>query len=96
MSDCGYLSDWTDECRKPGCPKCSELVFELLPPAGCICKAELHGFVTVAQHEETCPLHGRCRCGSGAMRYDDHREVDYFPREWRPACPLIDHRQDRS
>ena len=32
MNCASYYSDWTDECRKQGCKKCSALIFDGIPP----------------------------------------------------------------
>lgn len=92
---CGGYYDWTEECRMPGCSKCSTIHLDGLPEKGCTCSAEIAecGYVhqTTLTRSETCPLHGRCRCGNSELKYDDHKEQDYWDREWQPGCPLIGH-----
>jgi len=90
---CGGYWLWTDECRKAGCEDCGTMEFAVSPPKDCTCATVLAGFVFIATRNESCPIHGRCQCGNGPSRYDDHRECDYYPRQWSPKCPLISHRQ---
>lgn len=40
---CGRYSDWTEECRSPGCESCGTLTFALGVPVGCTCPTELTG-----------------------------------------------------
>lgn len=91
MGKCAGYWDWTEECRKQGCPVCSELIFEGRAPEGCTCPTEIAGLFLVAVRAENCSVHGRCQCTTGETRYDDHREQDYWPREWSSKCPLTTH-----
>jgi len=97
---CGNYYLWTDECRKAGCKECGTIRLDGLPPEGCTCAVatEIGGYVyqTTLTRSESCALHGRCQCGNGPMKYDNHREVDYWDRVWRPACPLTEHVQVRT
>ena len=94
---CGGYWSWTEECRETGCSRCSIIRIEGLPPVDCTCAATtvIGGFVYTTElvRSETCPIHGRCRCTLGPMKYDDHRERDYWEREWRSECPLLGHRK---
>lgn len=96
MARCGSRYEWAEECRRAGCKDCGTLHFDGLPPAECICNKEIAicGYVyqTTITRSETCPLHGRCRCGNGPSRYDDRREADFYEREWKPECPITNHR----